>query len=215
MRADIVIGAHRCTAPYQKIFVRESRPRRGKTARTRIRNFREQADDVTQDGGHDGLGGALCKAAGFLLSSALHPEDGDSMFATPDEAEDAFYTAFANANLEAMMAVWLESESVICVHPVGPKLTGYRIVRAGWADMFRGGNGLRFRLAEVSRTQDALLAIHVLQEYIRVPGESGERQPMVATNIYQLTQDGWRMILHHASPIAVQNRAEKPLGRLH
>ena len=137
------------------------------------------------------------------------------MFATPDEAETAFYTAFANANLDAMMGVWLESESVICVHPVGPKLTGHAAVRSGWAEMFRGGSGLRFRLAEVSRTQDALLAIHVLNEYISVPGESTERQPMVTTNIYQLTHDGWRMTLHHASPVAVQNHPGKPQGRLH
>ncbi|MGA9852221.1 MAG: nuclear transport factor 2 family protein [Gammaproteobacteria bacterium] len=137
------------------------------------------------------------------------------MFATPDEAETAFYTAFANANLEAMMVVWLDSESVICVHPVGPKITGHKAVRNAWAEMFRSGNGLRFRLAEVSRTQDALLAIHVLQEHISVPGENAERPPMIATNIYQLTQDGWRMILHHSSPVAVQNRPEKPQGRLH
>ncbi len=137
------------------------------------------------------------------------------MFATPDEAETAFYTAFANANPEAMMTVWLASDSVICVHPVGPKITGHQAVRAAWTEMFRGGTSLRFRLAEVSRTQDALLAVHVLNEYISVPGESAERQPMVATNIYQLTQDGWRMILHHASPVAIQNQLEKPQGRLH
>ncbi|MGH8283181.1 MAG: YybH family protein [Gammaproteobacteria bacterium] len=138
------------------------------------------------------------------------------MFATPDEAENAFYTAIANASLDAMMAVWLESESVICVHPVGPKLTGHSAVRTGWLEMFRGVSGLHFRLAEVSRTQDALLAIHVLHEHISVPGENAERPPMIATNVYQLTQDGWRMILHHASPVAVQqNRPEKPQGRLH
>ena len=137
------------------------------------------------------------------------------MFATPDEAETAFYTAFADTNVEAMMKVWLASESVICVHPVGPKVTGHEAVRAAWAEMFREGTSLRFRLAEISRTQDALLAVHVLNEYISVPGETTERHPMVATNIYQLTQDGWRMILHHASPIAVQNPMQKPTGRLH
>ena len=137
------------------------------------------------------------------------------MFATPDEAENAFYTAFANTDLEGMMAVWLESEALICIHPVGGKITGQKAVRASWGEVFRGSAGLRFRLAEVSRTQDALLAIHVLHEYITVPGENVERQPMVATNIYQLTQDGWRMILHHASPVAVQKQAEKPVGRLH
>lgn len=137
------------------------------------------------------------------------------MYATPDEAEAAFYTAFANANLEAMMAVWLESESVICVHPLGIKMAGRQAVHNGWAELFRAGANLRFRLADVSRTQDALLAVHVLQEFISVPGEPTERPPMTATNIYQLTRDGWRMILHHASPAAVQQVPQPPKGRLH
>jgi ketosteroid isomerase-like protein len=137
------------------------------------------------------------------------------MFATPDEAEHAFYTAFADGNLEAMMAVWLESDSVVCVHPLGIKLSGRQTVSNGWAELFRNGGGLRFRLAEVSRTQDALLAIHVLHEIISVPGEPGERPPMTATNVYQLTHDGWRMILHHAAPVAVQSPPPRPQGRLH
>jgi len=137
------------------------------------------------------------------------------MFATPDEAETAFYTAFANTDLDAMMGVWLDSDSVICIHPVGPRISGHQAVRASWIEIFRNSGGLRFRLAEVSRTQDALLSIHVLHEYISVPGESGERPPAVATNIYQLTQDGWRMILHHASPVAAQGRPDKPSAKLH
>jgi ketosteroid isomerase-like protein len=128
------------------------------------------------------------------------------MYATPDEAEQAFYTAFADTDLTAMMAVWLDSETVICVHPVGPRISGAKAVKAGWAEIFRNSGSLKFRLGEVSRTQDGLLAIHVLHEYISVPGETGERPPAVATNIYQLTEQGWRMILHHASPVATPVR---------
>ena len=137
------------------------------------------------------------------------------MFPTPDEAENAFYTAFANADLDAMMAVWLESDAVTCVHPVGPRISGRDAIKASWAELFRNSGGLRFRLAEVSRTQDALLSIHVLHEYITVPGENAERAPAVATNIYQLTQDGWRMILHHASPVATPARPAGPAAKLH
>ncbi len=137
------------------------------------------------------------------------------MFATPDEAEAAFYTAFAATDLDAMMAVWLDSDAVTCIHPVGPRISGHQAVRASWMEIFRNSGGLRFRLADVTRTQDALLSIHVLHEHISVPGENGERPPAVATNIYQLTQDGWRMILHHASPVAVPGRAEKPSAKLH
>ncbi len=138
------------------------------------------------------------------------------MFATPDEAEEAFYTAFANSNLKAMMEVWLDSDTVTCVHPVGPRISGRDAVRGSWAEIFSNSGGLKFRLGEVSRTQDALLAIHVLHEHITVPGEPGERPPAVATNIYQLTQDGWHMILHHASPVAAAVvRTATPGAKLH
>jgi len=137
------------------------------------------------------------------------------MYATPDEAENAFYTAFANSDLDAMMEVWLDSDAVTCIHPVGPRINGRQAVRGSWAEIFRGSPGLRFRLAEVTRTQDALLSIHVLHEYITVPAEDGERAPAVATNIYQLTQNGWRMLLHHASPVAMPTRPEKTAAKLH
>ena len=132
------------------------------------------------------------------------------MYTTPDEAEQAFYTAFANTDLQAMMAVWLESDTVICVHPVGPRISGHDAVKAGWGEIFRNTGSLKFRLGEVSRTQDGLLAIHVLHEHISVPGETSERPPAVATNIYQRTEQGWRMILHHASPVATPVRVAAP-----
>jgi ketosteroid isomerase-like protein len=138
------------------------------------------------------------------------------MFTTPDEAENAFYTAFANTDLEAMMAVWLDSDTVSCVHPVGPRISGQQAVRAGWAEI-RNTGSLKFRLGDVSRTQDGLLAIHVLHEHISVPGESAERPPAVATNIYQLTEQGWRMLLHHASPVAMPmvRTPGAPAAKLH
>ncbi|MFI4921449.1 MAG: YybH family protein, partial [Gammaproteobacteria bacterium] len=118
--------------------------------------------------------------------------------------------------LEAMMAVWLDSDTVTCVHPVGPRISGRDAVRGSWAEIFRGSGALKFRLSDVSRTQDALLAIHVLHEHITVPGEPGERPPAVTTNIYQLGKDGWRMILHHASPVAMPVRpTTAPANKLH
>ena len=137
------------------------------------------------------------------------------MFATPDEAETAFYTAFANTDLDAMMAVWLDSDTISCVHPVGPRINGREAVRGSWAGIFRNSGSLKFRLAEVQRTQDGLLAVHVLHEHITLPGETGERPPAVATNVYQLTEQGWRMILHHASPVAAQLKSAPAGAKLH
>lgn len=135
------------------------------------------------------------------------------MYATPDEAEAAFYTAFASANLDAMMEVWLDSESIVCVHPLGLKLAGREAVRNGWAELFRTGVAVNFRLADLTRTQDAMLSIHVLHEIMRVPPEPGERPPMTATNVYQFTDNGWRMLLHHAAPVAIQAPPAPPPRR--
>ena len=47
-----------------------------------------------------------------------------AVFTSPQEVEDAFYDAFARADLEAMMVVWSEDEEVICIHPGAPRVVG-------------------------------------------------------------------------------------------
>ncbi len=119
-------------------------------------------------------------------------------FTTPKEAEAAFYDAFERADVEAMMQVWAEDETIICIHPKGPRLRGRQAIRASWEQIFAPGARLKFTLKDSRRTGDALLSIHVLRECIRADGVS--QGVMLATNIYQLVDGSWRMTLHHASP---------------
>ena len=46
--------------------------------------------------------------------------------------------------------------------------------------------------------QDALLAIHQLREVVDF--RDGPSGIVLATNIFQLIDGSWRMVLHHASP---------------
>jgi hypothetical protein len=46
-----------------------------------------------------------------------------------------------------------------------------------------------------------MVAIHSVHENIVVAGESKARGTIAATNIYQRTAAGWRLVLHHASPV--------------
>ena len=41
--------------------------------------------------------------------------------------------------------------------------------------------------------------IHLVGEKITLPGTPLVSPPVLATNIYQQMQDGWYMVLHHAS----------------
>jgi ketosteroid isomerase-like protein len=134
-------------------------------------------------------------------------------FATPLEAEAAFYAAFVKRDLNAMMAVWAEDADIVCVHPLGTLLTGIAAVQAAWEAIFRSGQEIKFVIEERHRSQGPSLALHCVLEHMRIGGKT--QPPMAATNAYRLTDSGWRMVLHHASPAPESDADVKPLQTFH
>lgn len=135
---------------------------------------------------------------------------------TPEQAEDAFYRAFERADLAAMMAVWAEDEEIICVHPGGERLVGFDAVRDSWRQLFSQGPRLRFETQGLHVHTVRLMSVHSLYESITVSGELAPPQLVLATNIYVLTPQGWRMLAHHASPLPPGASAQDaPAGTLH
>jgi len=130
------------------------------------------------------------------------------LFATPQDAEAAFYEAIEKADLEAMMAVWADDDEIVCVHPGGTRLAGIAQVRESWRQIFAGGQSLRFRLRNHQAVNGMTLVIHSVYEQISVAGEARPRTPVIATNIYLHTELGWRMVVHHASPAPATSDAE-------
>lgn len=134
-----------------------------------------------------------------------------TIFATPEDAETAFYEALESADLEAMMNVWAEDEDIVCVHPGGPRLSGFDQVRNSWRDLFAGGPSMRFQLSGQQYLRGVRFAIHSVHENIVVTGQSRPINPIVATNVYIQTERGWRMLVHHASPaLREAARPEEP-----
>ena len=125
------------------------------------------------------------------------------LFPTPDDAETAFYEAFERGDLAAMMAVWAESPDIVCVHPRGPRLTGFDAVRDSWAQIFAGGaSQLRVRASELRKFDGNSVAVHALIEVLTSAAQPGAQgQSVCATNVYELTDGGWRMVVHHATPM--------------
>ena len=122
------------------------------------------------------------------------------IFATPQDAEAAFYEALERADLEAMMAVWAEDEEIVCVHPTGPRLAGLAEVRASWARIFSGGGGTRVQITHKVETSGVMLAVHSVHENFTAAAGERPSPPVIATNVYLRGAAGWRMIVHHASP---------------
>lgn len=137
-------------------------------------------------------------------------------FATAQDAEHAFYQAFERADLAAMMAVWAEEDDIVCVHPGGQRHTGVVEVRESWRQIFAQGPRLRFRLTGSRVFSGRMLSIHSVYEQVSIAGDPRAANPVLATNIYLLTDRGWRMLMHHGSPIAgTPAPQEEPPSTLH
>lgn len=122
-----------------------------------------------------------------------------STYLTPEDAEMAFYSALERSDVEAMMDVWLDNDCIVCIHPGACRLEGRDDIRAGFSQMFEEPMpAMDFSIADTRTRLVNGLAIHTVREEIEVEGQLVS--VMLATNIYQQTESGWRMMLHHASP---------------
>jgi ketosteroid isomerase-like protein len=130
-------------------------------------------------------------------------------YATSRDAERAFYDAFQSANIGEMMAIWSDDDSIICIHPMGPRLDGREAVEQSWRHIFAGSSSMRFQLTEVSCTVNGELAVHCVYENIDHGAQFDQRSQVLATNVYKSTQRGWRIVLHHASPTVSVQVAEQ------
>lgn len=136
--------------------------------------------------------------------------------ATPELSEAAFYAAFQAADLQSMMAVWADDDKIACVHPGGPLLVGHAQVEESWRRILNGGERARLRVVLRSRLHAPGLAVHVVEEHLTFVGDEGPRRPVISTNVYRLTANGWRLVLHHAAPSAVRAEArETPARTVH
>lgn len=136
-------------------------------------------------------------------------------FNTPEEAEAAFYKAIEQADVIAMMSVWADDEEVICVHPGGQRLIGVDAVRESWRHIFAAGPRMRFNLLQVRTHAGRLVSIRNLYERIGV-GADPRQHLVLATNVYILGTSGWRMLMHHASPLPPDAVVpEAPVGTIH
>jgi ketosteroid isomerase-like protein len=130
------------------------------------------------------------------------------VFSSPEAAEEAFYRALQKSDLDLMMAVWDEDDNISCVHPGGQRLDGRAAVSQSWKQIFAQSPGMKCQLSDQSRYEDRNLTVHVVHEHIRIGKDTHHQPPVIATNVYRLTENGWRMVMHHASPTRIEN-AEK------
>ena len=124
-------------------------------------------------------------------------------YPTPEAAEAAFYAAFESRSLDAMAAVWAHGDGIACIHPLTAPLTGTVAVMAGWHSMFEAAGQFRVQVELAHELRAPGEVIRIVREYLVIGQETEPRPPILATNVYRKEGDGWRMVLHHASPLQV------------
>jgi ketosteroid isomerase-like protein len=129
-------------------------------------------------------------------------ETGYHAFKEAARANREFYRAFERLDIEAMRAVWLDDDSIQCVHPAGERLIGRERVLGSWQAIFMGTERIRFELQDLTIETVGDFAWASAIERIR-PGQAEEPvSEAVATNLFVRRESGWKLLLHHASPIA-------------
>lgn len=131
-----------------------------------------------------------------------------SLGGTADEIEAAFYDAMQTADIDRLMACWADEDEIVCVHPGGPRLVGAVAIRSSFEAMFSNGSILAWPEG-VRKIESLASVVHNVRERVEVLTEEGPRQAyVVATNVYHKTAQGWRMVVHHASPGSHQEAEE-------
>ena len=121
-------------------------------------------------------------------------------------ANHKLYAAVEAADLDLMAEVWLDgphAETVVCVHPGWPAIQGREEVLRSWTAIMANTPYIQFFLTDVEVEVDGEIAVVTCAENILTGmGESalaGGRA--VATNVFRHTASGWRLWIHHASPV--------------
>lgn len=140
-----------------------------------------------------------------------------------ESVNSEFYDAFETTDYDRMGALWVDGgdgDSAACVHPGWAMLRGRQAVMRSWAVIFANTPYIQFVLTDVSTEVTGDVAVVTCVENIltALPDEPGSEAPVgalgggrvAATNVFRRTDEGWRMWLHHGSPVLEASDEDDP-----
>lgn len=123
-----------------------------------------------------------------------------------ERVNTAFYEAFENADLDTMRDLWLDHEESLCVHPGALPVRGTPAISRSWALIMANTPYIQFFLTDVEvSVRDEVASVTCTENVLTADDRAGPEgfggARAVATNVFVRTADGWRLWIHHASPV--------------
>lgn len=98
-----------------------------------------------------------------------------------------------------MSDLWEHTERATCTHPGWSTLHGWAGISASFFALFQGDQQLQFILTEEHAAVEGDLAWVSVDENILSASAGGTA---AALNLFARSDGGWRMVVHHSSPVA-------------
>ena len=112
----------------------------------------------------------------------------------PDDvlaANEAFYRAFNEKDIEAMERLWASEAEVACIHPGWNALLGRTAVLESWRAILSNPTQPRVVIGGATANLVGAVAVVLCREFVG-------GAPLIATNLFVREGDAWRL-LHHQS----------------
>jgi ketosteroid isomerase-like protein len=120
-------------------------------------------------------------------------------------ANERFYKALEELDLEQMQRLWLHEPWVRCIHPGWDVLVGWEQVRESLEQIFASTGWMRVTPTECDIHVFGDVGMVACAENITASRDSDVGVAVAqATNLFRRTPEGWRMFHHHASPAPVR-----------
>ena len=133
--------------------------------------------------------------------------------AAVEAANTTFYRAFEAADLDAMAGLWLDHAEALCVHPGALPVRGTPAIHRSWALIMANTPYIQFFLTDVEvSVLDDVASVTCTENVLTADEDTDEGSfngaKAVATNVFVRRDGGWRLWIHHASPVVSAEQDE-------
>ncbi|MDC1153514.1 nuclear transport factor 2 family protein [Nitrospinaceae bacterium] len=115
---------------------------------------------------------------------------------------EKFYKAFNARDLDAMKSVWSSQGNLICVHPGWSPLNGFEPIMESWQGIFKNSGNMDIQVSDITVTTSEDLAwVSCVEQIYTIASNGVLASKVFSTNLFQINEGSWKMIMHHASPM--------------